>query len=342
MTNDTTGDWVNALTAERAAYQREYLRGGHSTHQQESLMDAHARKCAHIISQAYHNGDYSDMWRALSMCARYGIATPSPTINRIIRHTINMAGWNEQRIDEAAFDCEAFARAVHGDAASTQTPERPAGVWLLLDHLTGNANRGNSVAGINAAAIGKHAVKELTASRSLPELVEHPRRYSDDFSSLAVSAYLAGQHRAHSFLTLAHVGRVIFQGNVETRYSVYPAHYGIVHALCGSVTSAAAWWRQAIQYAEEQGDTGSEVAARCAHMMLASALLERSELTPGDLAALIDTFQETSLMEVHTKKGNYCRTMHVNDNRVFDNTLPFPTIELEKLIDFAASRMSIS
>lgn len=123
---------------------------------------------------------------------------------------------------------------------------------------------------------------------------------------------------------------------------MYPAHYGIVHALCGSVTSAAAWWRQAIQYAEEQGDTGSEVAARCAHMMLASALLERSELTPSDLAALIDTFQETSLMEVHTKKGNYCRTMHVNDNRVFDNTLPFPTIELEKLIDFAASRMSIS
>ena len=138
------------------------------------------------------------------------------------------------------------------------------------------------------------------------------------------------------------MGRVIFQGNVETRYSVYPAHYGIVHALCGSVTSAAAWWRQAIQYAEEQGDTGSEVAARCAHMMLASALLERSELAPSDLAALIDTFQETSLMEVHTKKGNYCRTMHVNDNRVFDNTLPFPTIELEKLIDFAASRMSIS
>lgn len=77
-------------------------------------------------------------------------------------------------------------------------------------------------------------------------------------------------------------------------------------------------------------------------MMLASALLERSELTPSDLAALIDTFQETSLMEVHTKKGNYCRTMHVNDNRVMYDTLPFPTINVDKLIDFAASRMSIS
>ena len=342
MTNDTTGDWVNAITTERAAYQREYLRGGHSTHQQESLMDAHARQCARIIAQAYRNGNYASVWRALSMFARYSMATPNPTINRIIRHTITLAGWNEQRIDEAAFDCEAFTRAVHDDAASRQTPEATAGVWRLLDHLTGNANRGNSVAGINAAAIGKHAVKELTASRSLPALVEHPNSYSDDFSSVAVGAYLAGQYRAHSFLTLAHVGRVIFQGNVETRYSVYPAHYGIVHALCGSVTSTAAWWRQSIQYAEEQGDTGSEVAARCAHMMLASALLERGELAPSDLATLIDTFQETSLMEVHTKKGNYCRTMHVNDNRVFDNTLPFPTIEIEKLIDFAASRMSVN
>lgn len=342
MTNDTmSGDYVNAITAERAAYQREYLRGGHSTHKAESIQAAHARTCARIIAQAYRAGDYPAMWRALSKATRNDMCVSGKITNAIISHFISLAGWNDQLIDEATFDCEAFARVVHGDAASTQTPERPAGVWLLLDHLTGNANRGNSVAGLNAAAIGKHAVKELTASRSLPALVEHPRRYSDDFSSLAVSAYLAGDH-AHSFPTLTQVGHVIFQGNVETRYSVYPAHYGIVHSLCGSVAGAAQRWRTAIQDAEEQGDTGSEIAARCAHMMLASSLLERGELTPSDLATLIDTFQEQQLMKVRTKQGTYSRTMHVNDNRVFDNTLPFPTIELEKLIDFAASRMSIS
>ena len=336
-----SGDYVNAITAERIRYQREWKQCVYGTQKMENTTDAHARKCARIIAQAYRAGDYPATWQALSKATRNDMYIPGAAISRTIRHTISMAGWNEQLIDATAFDCEAFARAAHDDAASAQTSETPSGAWLLLDHLTGNANRGNSVAGLNAAAIGEHAAKELTASGNLHALAEHPRRYSDDFSSLAVSAYLAGQYRAHSFLTLAHVGRVIFQGNVETRYSVYPAHYGIVHALCGSVTSAAAWWRQAIQYAEEQGDTSSEVAARCAHMMLASALLERSELTPSDLAALIDTFQETSLMEVHTKKGNYCRTMHVNDNRVFDNTLPFPTIELEKLIDYAATRMSI-
>ena len=342
MTSDTmSGDYVNTITAERTAYQREYLRGGHGTYKEESIKAAHARTCGRIIAQAYHAGDYPDMWRALSKATRNDMCVSGTITNTIISHFISMAGWNEQHIDEVAFDCEAFTRAAHDDAASTQTPGIPAGVWLLLDHLTGNANRGNSVAGLNAAAIGEHATTELTASGNLPALAAHPRRYSNSISNLAVSAYLAGDH-AHSFPTLTQVGHVIFQGNVETRYSVYPAHYGIVHSLCGSVAGAAQRWRTAIQDAEEQGDTGSEIAARCAHMMLASSLLERGELTPSDLATLIDTFQEQQLMKVRTKQGTYSRTMHVNDNRVFDNTLPFPTIELEKLIDFAASRMSIS
>lgn len=340
MTNDTTGDWVNAITAERARYRSEWLRGGYSTSRLKSLMDAHARRCARIIVQAYRAGDYSDMWRALSMSTRYDMCAPGHITNGIVRHAISMAGWNEQHIDAAAFDCEAFTRAVHEDAASTQTPEMPVGVWLLLDHLTGNANRGNSVAGLNAAEMGERAAVELTASGSLTTLVERPKRYSDDFSSVAVCAYLAGEH-AHSFPTLTRVGHVIFQGNVETRYSVYPAHYGIVHSLCGSVAGAAARWRTAIQEAEEQGDTGGEVAARCAHMMLASSLLEHGELAPSDLATLIDTFQEQKLMRVRTKKGTYSRTMRVNDHRVMYDTLPFHTINVDKLIDYAASRMSI-
>ena len=341
MTSDTTGDYVIAITAERAAYQREYLRGGHGTYKEESIKAAHARTCSRIIAQAYRAGDYPDMWRALSKATRNDMCVSGTITNTIISHTINMTGWNEKCIDEAAFDCEAFTRAVHDDAASTQIPEMPAGVWRLLDHLTGNANRGNSVAGLNAAAIGERATTELTASGNLHALAEHPRRYSDDFSGVAVGAYIAGDH-AHDFPTLAHVGRVIFQGNVETRYSVYPANYGIVHSLCGSVTSAAARWRQTIMDAEEQGDTKREVAARCAHMMLGSSLLERGELTPSDLATLIDTFQEQKLMKVRTKQGTYSRTMHVNDNRVMYDTLPFPIIELEKLIDYAAARMSAS
>ena len=282
------------------------------------------------------------MWRALSKATRNDMCVSGTITNTIISHFISMAGWNEQHIDEAAFDCEAFARAVHNDASSTQTPGIPAGVWLLLDHLTGNANRGKTMAGLNAAAIGEHAAVKLTASGNLPTLAEHPRRYSNSISNLAVSAYLAGDHATRDFPTLTQVGHIIFQGNTETRYDVYPANYGVVRALCGSVTSAAQRWRQTITDAEEQGDTKREVSARCAHMMLASALLEHGELTPSDLATLIDTFQEQELMRVHTKEGTYSRTMHVRDNKAVYDTRLFPTINVDKLIDYAATRMSVS
>lgn len=341
MTSNTTSSvYVNAITAERNRYQREWKQCVYGTQKMENVMDAHARKCARIIAQAYRAGDYPAMWQALSKATRNDMRIPGAAISRIIGHTISMAGWDEQHINEAAFDCDAFARAVHEDAASAQTSETPSGSWLLLSHLTVNAHKDKTVAGLNAAAIGEHATVELTASGNLPALVEHPKRYSESFSSLAVAAYLAGEHAARDFHALTQVGRIIFQGDTETKYSVYPAHYGVVRALCGSVASAAKRWRQTIADTEEQGDTKREVAARCAHMMLASALLERGELAPNDLATLIDTFQEQELMRVRTKEGTYSRTMHVVNNKSLYDTLLFPTINVERLIDYAAARMA--
>lgn len=343
MTSDTTSSvYVNAITSERIRYQREWKQCVYGTQKMENVMDAHARKCARIIAQAYRAGDHPAMWQALSKATRNDMYIPGAAISRTIRHTISMAGWDEQHINEAALGCDAFAHTAHDDATSAQTSETPAGAWILLDHLTGNANRDKTVAGLNAAAIGEHATMVLTASGNLPTLAAHPKRYSNSFSSLAVGAYLAGEHAARDFHALTQVGRIIFQWDTETKYSVYPAHYGVVRALCGSVTSAAQRWRQTITDAEEQGDTKREVAARCAHMMLASALLEHGELTPSDLATLIDTFQEQELMRVRTKEWTYSRTMHVRENKALYDMLLFPTINVDKLIDYAATRMSVS
>ena len=343
MTSDTkSSEYVNAITAERIRYWREWKQCVYGTQKMENTTDAHARKCARIIAQAYRAGDYPAMWQAFSKATRNDMYIPGAAISRIIRHTISMAGWDEQRIDEAAFDCDAFARAVHDDAANAQTSETPSGAWLLLSHLTVNANKDKTVAGLNAAAIGEHATVELTASGNLTTLAEHPGRYSNSFSGLAVGAYLAGEHAARDFPALTQVGSIIFQGDTETKYSVYPAHYGVVRALCGSVAGAAQRWRQTITDEEEQGDTKREVAARCAHMMLASSLLERGELTPSDLAALIDTFQEQELMRVRTEQETYSRTMYVRDNKALYDMLPLPTINVDRLIDYAASRMSVS
>lgn len=47
-------------------------------------------------------------------------------------------------------------------------------------------------------------------------------------------------------------------------------------------------------------------------------------------------------MKVRAKKGNYCRTMHANDNEVMCSTLAFPAINVDKLIGFAAARVAVS
>ena len=115
---------------------------------------------------------------------------------------------------------------------------------------------------------------------------------------------------------------------------MYPAHYGVVRALCGSVAGAAQRWRQTIKDAEEQGDTKREVAARCAHMMLASSLLERGGLAPSDLAALIDTFQERE--DAHPDRNMRRIGFHIPE------APSHPITTVEQLIDYAAARMSVS
>lgn len=299
--------------------------------------------------------------------------------NAIISHFISIAGWNERHIDEDAFDCEAFTRAVHSDAASAQTPERPAGVWLLLDHLTGNANRGNSVAGLNGAAIGERATTELTASGNLHALAEHPRRYSDDFSSLAVSAYLAGDH-AHSFLTLAHVGRVILDNmsKASKPNALIPTEHSIFTNTCAceylmfsdnsaatlgrliiwkdtrglvlrsitagayqldtrstdALTVAAERWRSIIDNTSVDAPEHRE--ARYAHTAIAATLFAyRGTITTGDLAALMDMFNE---QDQAREAGKDARTLTLT---FCDPRYPYESVNsVETLIDYVAQRMS--
>ena len=127
---------------------------------------------------------------------------------------------------------------------------------------------------------------------------------------------------------LTQVGRIVFTGNTETKYSVYPANYGVVRALCGSVTEAAKRWRQTIQEAEERGDGEAEAVARRAHAYLCLTLMGKRALPHQDLAALIDTTQTP------TTSGGQFAIIISEDFRIS----PIDTVG--KLIDYSATRMS--
>lgn len=349
--------YAEAIASERASLQQQVdsiqrtcnlLQKTGDTHlpamRDQALSDAktnHAAECAAIIAQAYHNGDYNGFWQALYEATRIDwFCFTEPLINSIVRHTITLTGLCDRPVNEAALHVEQFTDTIIRDAAVAPS----VGAYRLFNHLydEGNAralavNNASFVAARNAITVGNRIVEEIANSGEPDDIGGH----QVNLRQLTVLAHLAGASN-HGRTLLAQLGGKSFHLSAAGAPTLVSADYGLVHELCGSVTSAAAQWRQTIMDAEEQGDTKREVAARCAHMMLGSSLLERGELTPSDLATLIDTFQEQKLMKVRTKQGTYSRTMHVNDNRVFDNTLPFPTIELEKLIDYAAARMGVS
>lgn len=301
----------------------------------------HAAECAAIIAQAYHNGDYNGFWQALYEATRIDwFCFTEPLINSIVRHTITLTGLCDRPVNEAALHVEQFTDTIIRDAAVAPS----VGAYRLFNHLydEGNAralavNNASFVAARNAITVGNRIVEEIANSGEPDDIGGH----QVNLRQLTVLAHLAGASN-HGRTLLAQLGGKSFHLSAAGAPTLVSADYGLVHELCGSIQDAAVRWRQTIMDAEEQGDTKREVAARCAHMMLGSSLLERGELTPSDLATLIDTFQEQKLMKVRTKQGTYSRTMHVNDNRVMYDTLPFPIIELEKLIDYAAARMSIS
>lgn len=266
----------------------------------QALSDAktnHAVECAAIIAQAYHNGDYNGFWQALSEATRIDwFLFTEPLINSIVRHTITQTGLYDRHINEAALHGEQFTDTIIRDA-----PIAPSvGAYLLYNHLydDGNAralaaNNASFVAASNAITVGNRIVKEIANSGEPDDIGSH----QVNLRQLTVLAHLAGASDYGRTL-LAQLGGKSFRLSAEGAPTLVSADYGLIHEMCGSVHDAAARWRTAINIAEKDKNKSREIEARCAHMKLCGALMEHGSLPAADLAALIDTFQSTRLMQV--------------------------------------------
>ena len=310
----TTGGYVEAIASERAslqqqvddiqrAYNRQQKTGGDTRlliTRDQALSDAktnHAVECAAIIAQAYHNGDYNGFWQALSEATRIDwFCFTEPLIDRIVHHTITLTGLYDRHINEASLHVEQFTDTIIRDA-----PTAPSvGAYLLYNHLydEGNAralavNNASFVAASNAITVGNRIVKEIANSGEPDDIGFH----QVNLRQLTVLAHLAGAHN-HGRTLLAQLGGKMFRLAAAGSPTLVSADYGLIHEMCGSVHDAAAQWRTAIDTAEKDKNKSREIEARCAHMKLCGALMEHGSLPAADLAALIDTFQSTSLMQV--------------------------------------------
>lgn len=351
-----TGGYVEAIASERAslqqqvddiqrAYNRQQKTGDTRlpTTRDQALSDAktnHAVECAAIIAQACHNGDYNGFWQALYEATRIDwFCFTEPLIDRIVRHTITLTGLYDRHINESALHGEQFTDTIIRDA-----PTAPSvGAYRLFNHLydEGSAralavNNASFVAARNAITVGNRIVEEIANSVEPGDIGSH----QVNLRQLTVLAHLAGASN-HGRTLLAQLGGKSFRLSSAGAPTLVSADYGLVHELCGSVHDVAARWRTAIDTAEKDKNESREIEARCAHMKLCGALMEYGSLPAVDLAALIDTFQSTRLMQV--QPPGYVvmkRELIISARDARGNaTDKIKITNVEELLDAAASRM---
>lgn len=356
--------YAKAVTDERAKYQKERknIYDGHITARSadgtlmdptQALTDAQARyvdACAPIIAQAFHDGDYDGFWQALSNATHTDdFIYYKNAAFQIIEQTVLLTGWLDHNISDDALHEASFARAVTRDTIKN-SDDHPNGVHRLLGRLYSwgdfNALKTSGpsfTAARNTVALGSRIMEELSNScTNDEELLRNALRLCTP-TALAEHAYLADADNSDDNI-LSRIGRKNFH-KTTSNFMVTSASYGIIYALCGDVQGAAARWRSIINDAETNGNEAREIEARCAHMKLCGALMERGVLPADDLATLIDTFEATSLMKVKTLMFGGSmepRNMRIRDrNASGTNVRDIYTdiIKVEELIDMAASRM---
>ena len=287
--------------------------------------EAHADACAHIVSDAYRNGDYAHMWEALNEALKPRDDDCDELTGAILPETISKLQWNTQPINQTVFDNDTFTRMVL-DSLAPLTDEYAA---MTLELVIENLGEGDDTEYANSLTIMEHAASIILART--PHIGERDtQRVTRDLPFLHHQSIANHIMRApgEQETTLTKLGDKILRGEAASCAAIKDNVIFFVNADTDSVCEAAQRCRDAITRAEKQGDSEAEAAARRAHAYLCLTLMDRRSLPHRELAALIDT------MQTPTSSGGILTIVISPD--VWRNTIT----TVEELIDYAATRMS--
>lgn len=287
--------------------------------------EAHADACAHIVSDAYRNGDYAHMWEALNEALKPRDDDCDELTGAILPETISKLQWNTQPINQTVFDNDTFTRMVL-DSLAPLTDEYAA---MTLELVIENLGEGDDTEYANSLTIMEHAASIILART--PHIGERDtQRVTRDLpflhhQSIADHIMRAPGEQETAFTKL---GWKILRGEAAAGAAIKDDGIFFVNADTNLVCETAQRWRGAITRAEKHGDSEAEAAARRAHAYLCLVLLNRRSLPHTELAALIET------MQTPTSSGGIPTI--VISPEVWINTIT----TVEQLIDYAADRMS--
>ena len=288
--------------------------------------DEHVRACAHIIADAYRNGDYAHMWEALTEALDERDDAHDELTQDILAETISELGWNTKAIKMDAFNNDAFTDTVLDSLVLT-----PSGYMrMALSRVIEALGEGDDAEYANSLTIMDRTA-HIILDRKLHIEEYHMYRIKQGLpflrhQSIANHIVQAPGERETSLTKLG--GKILryeaIAGKVIEDDGIF-----FINADTNLACEAARRWRDTITRAEEHGDSETETVARRAHAYLCLTLLNRRALPHMELAALIDTMQ-TPVTGVET-------LTIVTDASVWRK----PITTAEELIDYAADRMSV-
>ena len=237
--------------------------------------EEHADACAHIIADAYRNGDYAHMWEALTEALKPRDDDCDELTGAILTETISKLQWDMQPINQSVFDNAAFTGMVL-DSLAPLTAEHAA---MTLELVIENLGEGDDTEYANSLTImGRAAIILLV--RTTPISERDTKRVTRNLpflhhQSIADHIMRAPDERETAFTRL---GDKLLRGEAAAGAAIEDDVIFFVNADTNSVCEAARRWRDTIARAEEHGDSEAEAAARRAHAYLCLTLLNRRSL----------------------------------------------------------------
>lgn len=269
------------------------------------------------VNAAAQRGDAETFWRALDFI----IDRPTP-ISLNPDHYDNINWTTVEAMGDKLYDCDSF-RHFSAQLTNTYAPSGLNVVNRAISHLADH----NMLE--FAYRITERAASIIVNIKNGARVIAKARTA---FADMCARTYLTDTGNTRSNASV--IGSVVVASQAD-RAGAFITQAGCYFLNTRSVddlTQAAAKWRNIINIGDS--DAQSHV-AQFAHMTITVTLLvNHNKVTAGDLAALIDMFQEYE--DTHPRRDMY-RIGFYNPKDV-----AHPIYTVEQLIDYAGSRMSVN
>lgn len=337
------GEWMQAaLTVGHGHYDQASLEYQEYEQAAQRLNDAkqrHHQACVNTVNNAIQQGDAQTLWSAITYALSNSFKTTNGDTNTST--LIDHANWESMMLmGDSLYDCDAFRSAASAlaDGAIYDPSTTLHGLIKQLSEESETLTAVKALARREAMKTIMRGIIENAARVILENMnkVSKPNALIPTERSIFTNTCVC-EYFMFADSNAATLGRLIVWKDTKglTLRSLTAGAYQLDTCSTDALTIAAERWRNTIDSTSVDAPEHRE--ARYAHTTIAATLFTfRGAITTGDLAALMDMFNE---QDQAREEGKDAHTLTLSFH---DPLSPYESYvnSVETLIDYVAQRMS--